>query len=381
MKLTPSFWGGLGAGAFIGAAAMGFYTNLQQSGEEIAQANNRPERQGRQAGGRRGYAPVVSMIRAESAAVARTLDVIGEARAVKSVSLTSEVTGFVEAINVSPGARVKEGDLLVSINDDEQQVALARARADYPIAKANAERYRNLEGYEAASQLEADQAQNAYSETRARLRAAEVAVAQRKISAPFDGVAGITDIEVGDYLRAGDLVTTLDDTSHIILEFDVPQESASDVDIDQSISAALTSAPGQRYEGRITAIDSRIDSESRTLRVEAEIDNTDGRLLPGAVVSVRTVSEGAPAISLPGLAIQWDREGAYVWRRNEDGSAARASVVIIQRRDNLVLVTGDISEGEVIVSEGADRVRRGSPLPDIDSRPRGARGAIASGAE
>lgn len=364
MKFSPSILIAAGAGLAIGAAAVFFAVGSGGGTDAGASAGRGGPPGGGGRGGRRGYVPVVSMAEAEDAAITRTTDVIGRVRAQKSVAIIAEVTGLVEAVNIAPGKRVSEGDILLQIDDDEQQVALARARADFPIARDNAARYRNLQSDAAASELEAEQAQSSFLTARASLDAAEVAVAQRKIIAPFDGIAGLTDIEVGDYLRAGDQVTTLDDTSSIIIEFSVPQEAASFIDIGQALTAALTSASSIKYDGEITAIDSRVDSESRTLRVEATVDNPQGRLIPGAVVAVSTTAEGEAAIAAPGLAVQWDRGGAYVWRRNDEGMAERASVVILQRTDEKVLLEGDLKAGDIIVAEGADRVRGGLPLPD-----------------
>ena len=362
-------------GVLIGAALSGFL--LSGGGGDANGGSERPR-----GGPRGGYAPVVSMAVAEEAAVARKVEVIGRARAQRSVAIVAEATGLVEAVNIAPGQRVEKGDVLLQIDDDEQQVALARARAEYPIALSNADRYRDLESDEAASALEAEQAQTNYVSVQAELRAAEVAVAQRKIVAPFDGIVGLTDIEAGDYLRAGDTVTTLDDTSSIIVEFAVPQESAAFVNMGQEVSAALTSNAALLHKGEVTAIDSRVDPDSRTLRVEARVDNQDGRLLPGAVLTVTTVAEGEPAVAAPGLAVQWDRNGAYVWRRNADGVAERAGVVILQRTNDRVLVEGALEPGDVIASEGADRVRAGVPLPPVETGSSGrAVGSAAGGRE
>lgn len=364
MALPKSLLGGVLAGAIVGVGATLMFVSQGGGGQQAAS--------GERDGGprRQGYAPVVTMTMAEEAAIERTVEVIGRARASKSVAITSEVTGLVEEVNFAPGQRVSEGDILVQVDDDEAQVALARAKAQFPIARDNADRYRNLEQDEAASALEAEQAQTNFVSVRADLRAAEVAVAQRKIRAPFDGIAGLTELEPGDYLRAGDQVTTFDDTSSIIIEFAVPQESAGFVNIGQPVSVSLTSDAGAKYEGEITAIDSRVDPQSRTLRVEARVDNEQGRLIPGAVVAVSTTAKGEPAVAAPGLSVQWDRGGAYVWRRNGDGVAERAGVIILQRTDEMVLVEGELAAGDVIVSEGADRVRGGVPLPALRNRRR-----------
>ena len=364
--LAPRSWDGAANAAaiardFTSSSFVGLTNLINRRNVEAS-----PQRGGNgPAGDRpRGYTPVVSMTVAADAKITRTVDVIGNVRALKSVALTSEATGNVTAVNFKPGQRVSEGDVLVQIDDVEQQVALTRAQAEFPIARENAERYRELSSDAAASALEAEQALNNFTAVRAQLRAAEVAVEQRKIRAPFDGIAGLTEIEAGDYLRAGDPVTTLDDTSAIIVEFSVPQESAAFVNIGQPVSVALTSAANLVYSGEVTAIDSRVNSQSRTLRIEAEVSNKAGRLIPGAVVAISTSSEGEQAIAVPGLSVQWDQRGAFVWRRSGDGAAERIGVIVLQRTEDSVLVDGALNIGDVIVAEGADRVRAGVSLPN-----------------
>jgi len=373
---------GAAIGAVIGAAAMGAALMLATDiGAPAA-----PGASGAQAGAARGpggapqrggSAPAVAMAMAEASSIGRTIEVIGEARALQSIEVTSEVDGFVAEVRFAPGKRVAKGDVLLKLEDEEQQIALDRARAQFPVAKANSERYAKLAADNAASALEAEAAFNAYKALEADLRAAQFAVAQRRIVAPFDGVAGLTRADPGDFIRAGDVITTLDDISAIIVDFSVPQETADILEIGQPVVAALASASARRYEGVISAIDSRVDAVSRTLRVEARFN--DSSMLPGAVYAVSTTSRGAPAVALPGLAIQWDRAGAYVWKRGADGAAMRAPVVILQRTDDIVLVEGSIAPGDEVVAEGADRVRAGASLPP--ARPRtGALKARAGGA-
>ncbi|WP_375204485.1 efflux RND transporter periplasmic adaptor subunit [Hyphococcus sp.] len=361
MKLPGSLAAGAVVGLIIGAAATALVLTMRQpDGQDAPEA--------RMGGGRGGYVPAVSIITAEAASVGKTLDVIGEGRALKSVALTSEATGIVDEVNIAPGKRVSEGDVLLRLNDEQQRIALERARAQYPIAKANAERYEDLLNTEAASELEAEAAFNDYKAIEADLRAAQFAVQQRTIRAPFDGVIGLTEIEPGDYVRAGDVVTTLDDTSSIVIEFAVPQEAARNVEIGQKVTARLASGAGAPQEGAVTAIDSRVDPDTRTLRIEATFENEGGDLLPGAVFAVSTTSEGQPAVSVPGLSIQWDRAGPFVWKRGPEGDAVAAPVTILQRTDDIVLVSGEVKPGDLVVWEGADRVRRGSPLPGLTTR-------------
>ena len=365
MKSPGSLVIGAVIGLAIGAVATVFVMQ-DRGGDATAQAG--PDRSGgpgQRGAGRAfgGYAPAVTLAAAEAASVGKTLDVIGEGRALKSVALTSEATGIVAEVAIAPGAHVSKGDVLLRLDDQEQRIALDRARAQYPIAKDNADRYASLAKTEAASPLEAEAAFNNFKAVEAELRAAQFAVQQRTISAPFDGVIGLTEIEPGDYVRAGDMVTTLDDTSSIVVEFAIPQEAASSISIGQDVRARLASGGGEPKEGRVTAIDSRVNAATRTLKVEATFDNADGALLPGAIFAVSTTSAGAPAVSVPGLAIQWDRSGPFVWTRGPDGNAVRADINILQRTDDVVLVEGAVKPGDAVVSEGADRVRLGLPLP------------------
>ncbi len=381
MKRPGTLVTGALVGLVIGAAATAVVLTTRGPAPDASLAGRGPgPGGGGPGGGRGGFMPAVNLVAAEEASVGRTLNVIGEGRALKSVALTSEATGIVAEVNIAPGEKVSEGDVLLRLDDQQQRIALERARAQYPIAKENADRYADLKETEAASALEAEAAYNEYKTTEADLLAAQYAVQQRTIRAPFDGVIGLTEIEPGDYLRAGDQVTTLDDTSSIVVEFAVPQEAARAVDIGQTVSAQLASG-GETYDGRVTAIDSRVDPETRTLKIEATFENEDAAMLPGAVFAISTTSKGEPAVSVPGLALQWDRAGPFVWKRGEDGRAERASVSILQRTDDIVLVRGEVKTGDMIVFEGSDRVRAGFalPAPPAREKPGQSTSALGSG--
>lgn len=307
--------------------------------------------------------PAVTVGVVEAATIEKRIDAVGSSRSAKSVMLIAEATGLVKDVRIKAGEKVAAGDLLLQIDDSEQRIALARLKAQYPIAKLNAERYADLLENDAASRLEAEAAFNAYKAIEAEMKAAEFSVSQRRIVAPFAGVVGLTSIEPGSYIRAGDVATTIDDLSSLIIEFTVPQESAGDVKIGQAVAAVLSGSQAARAAGVISAIDSRVDAVSRTLKVEASFSNADGALLPGATYAVSTTHEGAPAFSAPGLAVQWDRAGAYVWKLSADGAVSRSAVRILQRRDQIVVAEGDITVGDRVIVEGADRVRPGMRFP------------------
>lgn len=307
--------------------------------------------------------PAITLADVEASTVEKRIDAVGRSRSAKSVTLIAEATGLVREVKFTSGQKVAAGDLLLQIDDSEQRFALARLKAQYPIAKANADRYDDLLKNDAASKLEAEAAFNEYKTIEADLKAAEFAISQRKIRAPFAGVVGLTTIEAGDYIRAGDVATTIDDLTSLIIEFTVPQESAGDVKLGQTVTAALAAARGESVAGAITAVDSRVDAVSRTLKVEASFVNDRGALIPGATYAVTTINEGAPALSMPGLAVQWDRTGSYVWKLDAEGAATRAAIRILQRRNEIVVAEGDLKEGDLVIVEGADRVRPGMRFP------------------
>lgn len=367
---------GLGIGALFGASVIILMNNklgassapqIEGKQTQSARANSGPgNRGGRPAAGRRRqYIPSVTMALASESSITKTVEALGEARASKNVAITSQVAGLVTNVLIAPGKRFKKGDLLLQVDNQEQKIGYDRAQAQYPVAKANAERYRQLAEEDAGSRLEAEDAFNALKNIEAELRSAEFTLKQRTISAPFDGIAGLTTVEIGDYIQTGDTITTLDDTSAIVVEFGVPQERAAYISLDQPVEVRLTSDAGVAYTGKVTAIDSRINAQSRTLNVEAIVENFDGRLLPGASFIVTAKTPGLPAIAIPGLALQWDRAGAYVWKRGSDGKALRASVRLVQRSDNIILVEGDVLPGDAIAVDGSDRVRIGVPLPEL----------------
>ncbi len=343
-------------------------TGARQSGTQRAQGGpQQGARSGGQQGGgawaQRGAGVAVAFAQVEPATVGRTVEAIGTGRALRSVTIVSEVAGRISSVKVKPGDLVKAGDVIFQIDDEPQRIALARARAQYPVAKENAERFGRLSKDDAASAIEAETAFNALKTLEADLQASKFAVEQRRIVAPFDGVVGLFALEPGGYIGVGETLVTLDDTSKVIIEFAVPQEVAADIAIGQKVSARLASSNARSIEGAVSSIDSRVDPASRTLRIEASFENSGGLLIPGATFAVSTTSEGASALSVPGLAVQWDRTGSYVWAVNAEGEARRAAVTILQRTEELVIVTGDIAAGDYVIAEGGDRIRPGMTFP------------------
>lgn len=304
----------------------------------------------------------VTLVKPTTAPIDQNLNAIGTGRALQSLTLNAEVAGVIKEILIEPGQKVAAGAPLILLDKAAEEIAVARARADFNIAKTNSSRFEGLVADEAASALEFEAAQNEFSATRAALQQAEYELSRRTIRAPFAGIVGLTGLDVGDYVTSGTALTTIDDVSSLLVDFVIPEGASPFVHEGLEVGATAQASGGHAAKGRIRAIDSRIDPTSRTRRVEAVLANDDNALIPGATFSITLAVPGRQAIVLPGLAVQWDRAGSFVWRAGPNGAAERVAVIILQRNADTVQVEAALSSDDLIVSEGADLVRAGALL-------------------
>lgn len=364
-RIPPRLAGGALALALAVGAGFFFIRNeAPPSGATGApqQANNGPRAFGGQPAG------AVTMERVQIEPLEQNLTAIGTGRAVQSVMLNAEVSGIIRRVVNTPGALVEEGFVLVELESEQQRIAVAKARADYAIARTNAQRFQGLVADNAASALEYESAQNTLTAAQAELRRAEFELSQRTVRAPFAGVVGITNLNIGDFLTVGAPIATIDDVTSLLVDFVIPETASTYVREGLEVTATAAASGGRVFEGAIRAVDSRIDPASRTRRVEAMLSNEDMSLVPGATFTINLAVPGRQAFSVPGLAVLWDRAGSYVWKRSPNGVAQRVPVTILQRTSQAILVEGPLLETDYVVAEGADLVRPGAPLPDPQPR-------------
>ena len=283
---------------------------------------------------------------------------IGTLAAEKAVTIYPQVTGIVRAVNFRPGAVVKTGDVLVTIDDADQQVAVDKATIALQNATAARERLEKLVKSSNATTVQLSDAQVAEKQAEIDLRSAQLELQKRAIKAPFDGTVGLTDIAVGDLVSSQKAITTLDELTTLKVSFDVPERVAPLVKPGATVKATSDAMPGKTIAGEVTAVDSRIDPAARTLKVEAEIPNADGALKPGGAIAINLAFPGEPQPSVPSLAIQWDRQGPFVWKLDGD-VVHRTPAQILTRRSGVVTVAADLDEGDQVVVEGVLRLREG----------------------
>ena len=169
----------------------------------------------------------------------------------------------------------------------------------------------------------------------------------------------------GDYVTTQTVIANIDDREHILVEFYVPERLVGALKIGLPVEALAIAHPGKNYQGKITALDNRLDEASRTLRVQADIPNRDGQLRAGMSFQIKMKFAGEVYPSVDPLTIQWDSEGSYVWRITDD-KAERVPVSIIQRNAETVLVDAEIEVDQQIITEGVQNVREGGDVKIVD---------------
>lgn len=289
---------------------------------------------------------------------------LGTAKAVRSVTLFPEVTGVVEQILFSSGQMVEAGTVLVRLRSDEQRIAVDRAKVALEQARSALQRSEALAASKTIAAVALSDAETAVQLAEIEVRSAEIALERRSITAPFAGVTGLTDLSVGDLVTSTTALTTLDDLATLRVAFEIPERWASRISPGQPISASAQGMPGSAFAGRVVAIDSRIDETTRTLKLEAELDNQGGVLKTGMAMTVRLEFQTDEQLAVPTLSVQWDRKGSFVWKI-AGGSAQRAEVAIIRRQSGIVLVQGGIQPGDHVVVEGIQRLRPGAKVAEI----------------
>jgi len=283
---------------------------------------------------------------------------IGTAAAARSVTIYPQVAGIVTAIAFSPGASVAQGTVLVELDSADQQVALDRANVALDAARETLDRSERLEktGNITASVL--SDARKAVRQAEIDVRMAELDLAKRTLRAPFDGVIGLTDITVGDLVTSQTAIATVADMSSVTVAFDVPERVVGKIAVGEPVDAMAAALPGATFTGAISAIDNRIDPATRTMRVEATLPNEAADLKPGMTVTTDLNVPGETRPAVPSLAIQWDRNGSFVWKMGGD-TVHRVGVQIVARRSGTVTVAGDLRPGDEVVVEGVLRLREG----------------------
>lgn len=291
------------------------------------------------------------------------IEAVGTARANESVDVTSKTSNIVTAIRFEEGDLVERGDVLVELDSAEARASLAEAEAALADSESQFKRSRELYAQQALSVSQLDQIEATLKGDRARVNAASARLADTVIRAGFDGRTGFRRVSVGGLVSPGTVITTLDDTSIIKLDFTVPETSFYLVKRDLPVTARSVGLPDRVFEGKVTNIDSRIDPVTRSVTVRAEIPNRDRVLRPGMFMTVLLQGAVVPTLLVPEASIVPEQGRMYVFVL--DGNVARRQEVEIgRRRPGEVEIIRGLKEGDRIVVDGTQNVRDGSVVAD-----------------
>ncbi len=321
-------------------------------------------------------APIVAA-EATTEAVPRFLSGIGTIYAVHAVTVAPEVGGRILHIFFQPGATVHAGDPLVQLNDHPEQADLANFRAQARLAGLNVARNKELVSRQAAAQATLDLTQSQLDEANAGIAKTEAQIAQKLVRAPFDGVLGIRQVELGQYVNAGAPMVTLTDLSTLYVNFTLPEQSQSQIALGQAVRFTVDAFPERSFEAQITTIEPQIGTDTRTIKVQATMPNPKGLLRPGMFANVRVVLPPQPdTLTVPETAIDYTLYGDSVFVVRQEGQDAdgkpllhvkRTLVKTGERFNNRVAIVSGLNPGDRVAASGQLKLSDGAPVRIITS--------------
>jgi RND family efflux transporter MFP subunit len=286
------------------------------------------------------------------------LDLIGSGSARHSVVIFPAVAGEVAEVDFRTGQAVRAGQVLLRLVDRQQRLAADLASARVDAASVLADRYEATRGSGAVPETVLDEARALLRAARIELAQAQVAVADRVVHAPFSGIVGLSGVERGDRVTTDSALTTIDDRRVLRIDFEVPERYLARVAPGHLISAVNPAHPDRSFAGKVSEIDSRVDPISRNVRMRAAVANKADLLRPGMSFALRLSLPGKMLVSVPELALQWGREGSFVWVVRQ-GKSEKVAVRPVRRSAGQVLIDGPLASAETVVVEGVQRLREG----------------------
>lgn len=312
-------------------------------------------------GGRTMPRPVVNVMLPRSAELFQSVQAVGTTEARAAIDVTAEVDGRIDALHFIPGKKVEKGALLVSLDDRAARADLAAAEAALGNARQARDRARRLE-QELLSRAEMDTLESTLKAAQAQMDRARAELDDHRIRAPFAGVPGLRRVNSGSYLRAGDVITTLDDLDTLEVVFSVPERFIGALETGQTVEVFSDAWPDRRFLARVEHLDSRVDPATRMIRVKASLDNRDRALRPGQFLSVSLQTGKHQALMVPEQSVLTLGSQSFVYVVDEQGNSARRDLIPGMRREGWVEVRAGLTGTEQVVVNGNARLAVGVPV-------------------
>jgi membrane fusion protein (multidrug efflux system) len=295
-----------------------------------------------------------------------TLTAIGTIAAVQGVNVSADLAGIVEKINFESGQPVSAGDILVQLDTRQEQAQLAAAEADRDLAVVNFNRLEGLVAERAIAQADYDRAASLQKSTEANVGEIRATIERKTIRAPFSGILGIRQVNLGQYLSSGDPIVPLQALDPIYANFDVPQQYADQLRVGTGVRIASADVDGLQFTGRVTALNSVINETTRNIQVQATLANSQQKLRPGMFVQTEvSLGPSQSIVALPASAINYAPYGNSVYvvseLKNPRGQVYRGVrqqfVKLGEARGDRIAVISGVSPGDEVVTSGVFKVR------------------------
>jgi multidrug efflux system membrane fusion protein len=327
----------------------------------------------------------VTVAVAKSEVIPNLLTAVGDLAAVHQVNVTPDVSGRITDIMFTAGATVKAGSPLVQLFDAPDQGDLASFKAQAIGAQLALDRAKQLAARQFGPQSTVDAAQATYDQASAGIAKTEAIISQKMVRAPFDGELGVRHVEVGQYLTAGTQIVTLTDLSTLYANFTVTEKDSAALKVGQTVRIVVDAYRDRKFEGKITAIEPQIATDTRNIRVQATIENPDHILKPGMFTTTTVVLPDKPAVvTVPETAVDYTLYGDAVFlvteKKADDGKTSlvvvRTFVVTGNRVGGRVEILSGVKPGDRVVAVGQIKLQSGAavaispdPAPPIPAIP------------
>jgi multidrug efflux system membrane fusion protein len=314
----------------------------------------------------------IAVAEAKAEAMPRYLEGIGSLAAVHQVTLAPQLAGRVTKIMFESGAEVKKGDPVVQLDDAVEQGDLLNFQAMARLADANLRRNRALARNDFATQATLDQYQSQLDQARGMIAKTEAQIAQKRILAPFDGVLGVRQIDLGQYLQAGTPAVTLTDLDTLYANFTLPEQNRGAVAVGQPVEIRVDAFANRVFEAKVTAIEPQIDPQTRTIKIQATLGNPGHVLLPGMYANARVVLAPQPdVVTIPETAVDYSAYGESVYiikteGKDKDGKPIlKAMQTFVQtgtRLDGMVAILSGLKAGDMVAKAGQVKLHNGATV-------------------
>jgi membrane fusion protein (multidrug efflux system) len=301
-----------------------------------------------------------------------TLDTVGSVAAVNGVTVSTDLAGIVSQIAFESGSKVHAGDLLVHLDTTQEEAQLHQAEAQRDLAKVNLKRNTDLIGKKTISQSDYDTTEAMFHQMQATVDQYHAVIARKTLKAAFDGEAGIRQVNLGQYLNAGDPVVTLQSYDPIYVNFSLPQQDLSQLSVGQKVELHVDAFPKETFAGKITAINSLVDPATRNVQIQATLSNPDAKLRPGIFVNVSVLmNESKAVVAVPATALHYAPYGTSIFvvgdmKDQQTGKAYKGVserfVKVGRQQGDMVAIDDGLKPGEEVATSGVFRLRNAAPV-------------------